>query len=121
MTNPVADFIVRNNGSIDLEASRAKFTAALELYTAERETEDASVADAVNAVFDQYKGAAVNLPALKSLALGKLNATHAQFALLSDRVGNYVKANPSLFEVKKGKGGGVSRLADKPAPATEQK
>jgi hypothetical protein len=120
MSNNVVDFIVRVNGAIDQEATLNKFSAALAEYSAKRETEEADISAAVNAVFDKYPGASVNLPALSNLACANLKVSASSHAAMTERVADFVRANAGeggAFEIRKGKGGGVSRRADK-APAT---
>jgi len=114
--------VVRSGGSIDRDASIASFTAALELHIVEAETEGAVISDAVAAVFDQYKGAAINMPALETFSLTRLNVQPETWASLREKVRSFVRANATdtreaggLFQVKKGSGGGVRRWADTPA------
>lgn len=114
--NSINAFLVRSeNGSVDLDATTAKFRGALEVYLAERETELSQIAEAVHGVFDQYKGVSLNMPALLNFALGRLNPTPATHALLSERTVEYVRDNAGegkIFTIAKGKGGGVRRNAD---------
>lgn len=110
----ITSFIVRAaDGSIDHEASVSQFAGALLKYEAERETEMATVAGAVNALFDQYKGARLNTPFLVGEALRRLNAQPENYKTLSERVTEFVRTSPQ-FTIGKGKGGGVARIADLP-------
>jgi hypothetical protein len=122
MSNNVVDFIVRVNGSIDQEATLNKFSAALAEYKAKRETEDVDISNAVNQVFDKYRGASINLPALSNLACATLKVSPEAHASMTKRVADFVRANAGeggAFEIRKGKGGGVSRRADKAQTAAE--
>lgn len=117
----LATFAVRDEaGELDLSATVAKFEGALLQYQAERETELATIGAAVNAVFDAHKGASINMPAVTSLALQKLNVQPETYKALSERVQAFVRDNASeergggIFRIAKGKGGGVSRWADVP-------
>lgn len=108
------------NGGIDHEATCLKFAGDLLKYEAERETENAVVGDAVGAVFDQFKGARLNMPAVVSYSLTRLNVQPANYKTLADRVHSYIQdhAGPresgALFSIAKGKNGGVCRWADCP-------
>jgi hypothetical protein len=119
----VSSFVVLSAGSVDVAASTAKFTAALNTYIAERETENGQIATAVSAVFDSHKGKVLTMPTLAALALQQLNAQPENFKALTDRVTNYIRENSrgegAPLRVTKGKGGGVSRRADAPAPAAQ--
>lgn len=116
------------SGGVDRAATLTACENAIDQYVAERETELSNIADAVHGVFDQYKGASINMPALAGFALQRLNAQPANFKTLETRVMEYVRSEsgdrPSgaTFAIGKGKGGGVKRWADQPeAPATETK
>lgn len=119
------------DGSVDENATKSAFDAALAKHIAEREMETATIAAAVSAVFDQYLGTSINMPALCNFTLGRLNAQPENYKVLSDRVAAYVRDNAqgkdlsekdakesiwerpdSLFVIGKGKGGGVYRRAD---------
>ncbi len=138
MNISLPSFVVRGtNGSVDVAATTAKFGDELTKFIAANETEVAVIASAVNAVFDDYRGATLTTPTLVTYALGKLNATPANMATLSDRIRAYVHDNsdrPAIrskegkkeilvpaeaprtraFRISKGVGGGVSRWSDVP-------
>jgi len=112
-------YVVRaGNGSIDLDATCAKFAKDLLAFQAEMETENEAVGAAVNAVFDQFPGARINMPALVNYSLQRLNVQPENFRILSEKVQNYVRdragarESGALFHIGKGKGGGVSRWSD---------
>jgi hypothetical protein len=108
----ITSFIVRAaDGSIDHEASVSQFAGALRKYEAERETELATVAGAVHAIFDQYKGARLNTPFVVGETLRRLNAQPENYKVLSDRVTEFVRTSPA-FTIGKGKGGGIARVCD---------
>lgn len=116
------NYVVRgSDGSVDTDATLAKFESTLSAYIVERETEQSTIAAAVGAVFDAHKGTAINMPALTSLTVQRLNAQPENFKTLSERVQSYVreqsKGDSSMFLIAKGKGGGVSRRCDIPAKA----
>jgi hypothetical protein len=112
-------YVVRaGDGSIDLDATCAKFARDLLAFQAERETETEAVGTAVNAVFDQFPGARINMPALVNYALQRLNVQPENFRILSEKVQSYVRDHSgpresgALFHIGKGKGGGVFRWSD---------
>jgi len=123
--------LVTKDGAIDQDASRKAFNEALVKYVAERETEQSTIATAVNAQFDKHPGVSINMPALASMTCAALNAQPANFSTLEERCLSYVRENASdkredgkLFRIGKGKGGGVRRWAEIPvetpaAPATK--
>ena len=118
-------------GNIDQDLSRSAFDMLLAQHIAARETEYETIGAAVDSVFDQYVGASINMSALVSFALTKLNAQPENYAVLSERVAQYVRDNSqgkllsekgaevkvwerpdSTFVIGKGKGGGVYRRID---------
>jgi len=108
------------NGLIDADATVALFTEQLSSYITNTEAKVAQVASAVSDVFDEHKGVRMNTPALVSFSLSKLGAGPANYSDLEEAVGLYVHAqartesNPDgLFEITKGKGGGICRVCDK--------
>jgi hypothetical protein len=123
----LSSYVVRDgNGAADLIATEEKFRQDLQTYVDGRAAVDAKVAGAVSAVFDQYKGAKINLPAVKTLALGKLDADPSNYSELSEALEDYIhdnavsETNPNgIFLIAKGKGGGCCRIADQAKP--EQK
>jgi hypothetical protein len=114
----LGEYVVRNaDGTIDVEATCQKFEGDLLVHIAERETEEEQVATAVHGVFDTYKGARINMPALVSAAVTRLGVQPANYQVLADAVHAYVRSNAgTLFTIQKGKGGGVSRISDEPKP-----
>lgn len=115
--NGINEFLVRSeSGSVDLDATTAKFRGALEVYLTQRETEASKIAEAVHAIYDEYKGASLNMPALCSFTAARLGATPATHAVLCERTAEYVRENAGegkTFTIAKGKNGGVRRNADK--------
>ncbi len=99
---------------------------AYDRHIAERETEQATIADAVKAVFDSFPGAALTMPTIEGMVTRQLNATPANYKTLAKLGLDYVRANcgpreSALFSKSKGVGGGVRRWSDVPveAPAAE--
>jgi hypothetical protein len=124
--------LVFNGGSIDQAASEQACRTALARRIAELETEQGQIAEATAELFDQYRGSAIPMPTVGSMVAQRLNAQPENHAVLSERVKSYVRANSqetkaadgtvtqhpdSLFVIGKGKNGGVTRRADRPAKA----
>lgn len=118
----------------DQTAAELAFRGAFSRRVAELETEEAQIAEVVSELFDTYRSEPLRMPTLASMACTKLNAQPTNFAVLSERVLNYVRANSqgkaladgtverpdSLFVISKGKNGGAARRADLPvAPAAK--
>lgn len=121
--------VLGSDGKTDKAATLASCDAAIDLYTAERETEEETIAEAVGALFDAHKGAALNMPYVCNEACRSLNVQPANFKTLTERVAEYVRDHAqgekvgesferpdSEFVISKGKGGGVRRRCDIPAP-----
>lgn len=120
----LSQFAVRSaSGSVDAEATLAKFSETLSVYIAERETETAQIQSAVEKVLTS--GARVNMDFLVSAACRELNADAASFKTLGDKVRTFVRENacdatddglPSdaskPYHIGRGKGGGVGRWTD---------
>ncbi len=125
----LATFIVLAIGTsnIDHEATLSKFAGELHKFEAERMTENATLGLAVKAVFDQYKGVNLNMPAITSMALTRMNVQPENFKILTDKVQDYIRENAgtrasgALFSIAKGKGGGVRRWSDCPLTEKEVK
>jgi hypothetical protein len=118
-TIDLTTYVVRDeDGAVDVTATTEKFESTLLAYVAEHEAGDKLVAEAVSAVFDAHKGARINMPALTSLALQYLNVQPENHKALTSRVQTYLRANSGdegsgkLFNSRKGKGGGLCRVAD---------
>lgn len=99
------------SGEVDIEASAEAYALALTEWCAKNETPAEEIANAANAVLDKHAGKRILMPAFLSLAVQELGATLENFAVLTERVHDYVKGQvkaEKLFVVK-GKGGGVTR------------
>lgn len=132
----LGDYVERgDDGKLDFEATIAKFSARLTEYEAVCEKEDATIADAVHAVFDSkvMRGGSVNMDAIVTFAIPSLNPNTENYAILRDRIKNWIRINSDqsekknkegtvlvpadaprtrTFSISKGKGGGVRRWAD---------
>jgi hypothetical protein len=110
----IANYTVRNaDGSIDHEASLAKFAGDLLRYEAERELEREVIAGAVHALFDKHLGKRLTTPYVVSEALKSLNAQPENYKALTEKVQDFLRTSPE-FNIGKGKGGGCARSCDLP-------
>jgi hypothetical protein len=109
--------VVRSfDGSVDMTASLSAAKTAIEKFIADKESEDTAINVAVHEVFDQFKGANINMPALVSLVVQKLGGSPENFKVLGDKIANFVRDNSGefgTFTISKGRGGGVRRNSDK--------
>ena len=85
--------VTGDDGRINQDASVEAFRSALVRRTAELETEEVQIAQAVNDLFDQYMGTSINVPAVCSMAAQKLNVQPENFATISERVASYVRSH----------------------------
>lgn len=113
----IGSYAVRgSNGSIDHESTLAKFAGDLLKWEAAQETENATIGAAVHALFDQFKGARLNMPYVTGEVLRKLNAQPENYKVLTEKVQGFIRSqaegDTSPFVIGKGKGGGVARRAD---------
>lgn len=136
----VKSFLVTEDGKVNLEASVEKYRAVCLQYVAGQTAETELVAQCMTALFDQYKGAHLNLDFIKSQTVQRITKIHpelnqpALFATLSKKVEDYLHANTNTeaveakgkrpakeaiegkaYEMRKGHGGGFCRGADQPA------
>ena len=123
----ISNYAVRSDeGGIDHEATLAKFAGDLLAFEVEQEAEASTIGAAVHALFDQFKGARLNMPYLTGEVLRRLNATPENYKTLTEKVQNFVRNQAqgesledgsveypgSTFIIGKGKGGGVARRCD---------
>lgn len=111
----IASYVVfGSNGSVDHEATLAKFSGDLSRYEAEREVESTTIGAAVHALFDKHIGKRIPMPFVQGEVLKALNAQPENYKVLTEKVTDYVRTSPE-FDTAKGKGGGCGRLSDLPA------
>lgn len=112
--------IVRNlNTSIDQDATVMKFAEELSLYVDSQEKLLGEIHEAVHAVFDQYPGAGINMPALVGKSVQILRPSIKDHVLVCEAVRKYVQLNSKddgAFVITKGRGDnrGVRRICDIP-------
>lgn len=119
----VKSFFVMDGDKVDLDASVAKYRQAALRYMAGQEAEDQLITKCLNQLFDQYKGAHLNLDYVKSHTVAlmvKAEPTLNEpglYALLSKRVEDQLheltgESDDKPFAMKRGKGGGFCRKVD---------
>ena len=112
-SNVLTDYVLRSGGTVDVDGTVAKFTDDLRKYVAAKEIESSTIGDAVLTVFKVNKSTRINMPALCSLVANKLNVQPENFNTMNERIADYVRANSvqkggKLFNIARGKNGGVS-------------
>lgn len=107
----LSSYVVRaNTGAVDIDQTVAKFQTDLEKFAALQEADEAAIASAVSAVFDAHPDASLNLPAVASLAFNRMGCAASTYTEMVERIQTYVRSAKTLYVIKKGKGGGVSRV-----------
>ena len=115
----LADVAVRaEDGSINVEATLAGVAEQLLALVEAESTLSGSIAEALATVFDTHRGKTLPMPAVCSLAAGLMGVSPSEFNETVAAIGRHIRSN-AAFKVAKGKGGGVSRLADAPPPKAE--
>ena len=138
----VKAFLVTEDGKINLDASVEKFRTVCLQYHAGQTAEKELVSQCMTALFDQYKGAHLNLDFIKSQTVQRITKIHpelnqpALFATLSARVVEHLHNNCNTeaveakgdkpakeavtgktYAMRKGAGGGFCRVSDQPSEA----
>ena len=116
----VSGFVVYgDNGSVDVEASNAKFAAELETFVSTEGANRDAVRNAVMGVFASYPGARLNMTGVIGSATRVLGATPLNDHELRGRVHKFVQENAGshletdkVFEIRLGTGGGVALWTD---------
>lgn len=129
MATLIITLINDDNGQVDVQATMAAAEDQITTYKANRELEQDSILNALNAVFEAHPGVNMNMPFVITEALRTLNvaASPANYQTLHDAVHEYIQANSqgktdkltklverpeSYFVIGKGKGNGLRRRAD---------
>lgn len=137
MKEGVKAFLVTEDGKVNLEKSVEKYRAACLHHVAGETTQTELISQCMTALFDQYKGAHLNLDFIKSQTVQRITKLHpelnqpALFATLSKRVEDFVHDNTNVdaseatakrpakeavtgktYNVSRGKGGGFCRALD---------
>jgi hypothetical protein len=130
--------VLSETGEIDTYASLDRAEQEITKLKAERETETATIADAVRDTFDEHPGTTFNMDAVVFGALRRLNVLPAAHKVMKDKILAYIRENADkaavkdkagnvvtpaepkrtrLFSIGKGVGGGVRRWSDVPEEA----
>ena len=108
--------VVYVGGVVHMEKTLNSVAEAITLFNETQTADLEAVGVAVNKVFNDNKGAFINMAALKTLALNHLNPTSLEaMGVLSQRLTDFIKCNSGeggAFVVKKARG--VGRVADQP-------
>lgn len=117
-----AFIVLDSNRNIDFEASAANYLQKLQAFESLLQANDEDIAIATGAVFDKYKG--VNVTKLESFVMREMNVSPETFGEAQKRVLDYIKSNTgevgeALYGMRKGKGGGHWRWADKAETSKE--
>jgi hypothetical protein len=128
--------IPSDDGTVDVQATLAAAETDILAYKAARETEDETIRQALDSVFDSRPGVKMNMPFVIGQALNHMGIAEqpTNYKTLYERVHAHIVANSqgktdkdtklvanpdSYFVVGKGKGGGVARRADLNAAQAE--
>jgi hypothetical protein len=115
--NGLADVALRaTDGTIDVESTLAGVAEQLLALVEAESTLSGSITTAVGCVFDTHKGKVLPMPAVCSLAAGIMGVAPDAYNETVAAIQRHIRSN-ATFKVAKGKGGGVSRLADAPPKA----
>lgn len=125
----VKAFLVHaEDGKIDLNASVEKFREVALRHIANQEGEDGLILSCLGEVFDQYKGARMNVQAITSMTIQKMSAKNpglgdpSLFSILSKRIAEVLRVltgdeDNKPFNMVQGKAGGHYRKSDQVAKA----
>lgn len=108
------------DGSVDEDGTVDTCRTAIRQFVASRETELTVIGDAVTSVFDTLSGKRAPMPYVTQQVLTALNAQSENYSVLVERIGDYLRSNSgtresgALFNIGKGKGGGICRWSDQP-------
>ena len=139
MGEAVKSFLVSVDGKVDLEASTAKYRSSCLQYIAKQESDTALVSECMTSLFDQFRGANLNLNFIKSQTVTLMGKKVPElkdpglFSILSSKVEDYLHENcnqpavaakddkPAVeaitdrtYDMRKGAGGGFFRCSDRP-------
>ena len=137
MKDAVKAFFVTEDGKVNLDASVERFRSTALKFIAGQEAQDTLITECMSGLFDQYKGASLNLDYIKSQTVERMGKAVPElkdpslFSILSARVEDLLHANcnqpavdakgdkPAVeavtgrtYDMRKGKGGGFFRISD---------
>jgi hypothetical protein len=142
MKDAVRAFFVTEDGKVNLEASVERFRSSALKHIAGQEAQDGLIVQCMTSLFDQYKGANLNLDYIKSQTVERMGKAVPElkepslFSILSARVETLLHDNcnqpaveakgdkPAVeaitgrtYDMRKGKGGGFYRVSDQAVKA----
>lgn len=115
----VSDFVVVDNGSINIEKSVKKFSEELAKYKAANQSALDKVSVAVNEFFDSHKKTVISKPNLVDrITFMMMSDDIEQLPSIKKAIVEFInssigkKEDGCLLRMKKGVGGGLSRWSD---------
>ncbi len=116
-TQNLASYAVRDdNGNIDINQTLRQFTNDMTELVQRETAEIESVGEAVKAVFDEHENELPDMETLGYVVAMKLGADVASISDISSRAKAYVRRYTDQFEIGRGRGAGVRRIALAPEP-----
>ena len=111
----LSGYVVRfSDGSIDHEATVAKFSNDLIDFENRQNSENGTIGAVLHGIFDKHLGKRIPMPYVVTEALKALNVQPDNFQALTEKVENFARNSPE-FSIAKGRGGGVGRVKDLPS------
>jgi hypothetical protein len=110
MSNVSSFIMFDSEGNVDIGATQEKFNVALAKYTQEKGMLRTEVLAAINAVFDELPNARMNLEALKSFSMSKIQKTPESYNVVNETWEEVIRSN--LFWIKAGRSAAVYRVED---------
>ena len=141
MAEAVKSFLVTGgDGKVDMAASTEKFRVTALQHLAKQESDEALIMECMTSIFDQFRGANLNLDFIKSETVNRMAkrvpelADPSLFTILQGKVEDVLHENTNqpateatekkpaypaiegrIYSMRKGKGGGFFRVADQAA------
>ncbi len=101
------------DGNIDVQATHVKFTQDLNKFMQMEKADAEVIAKAVEKVWqDNPDSKTLTMGAVVHYAMQNLEYPPEGFTDLSERVADFIRNKPGLYKINKGKGGGVTRVAE---------
>lgn len=110
-----------SNGSIDIDASTKAYAEALADWANKNETPVEEIESAVESVFNSFPGQRLTTSFIISNTIVAMQATPEISRSLTKRIQAYLKGQvqSGRFNIAKGTGGGITRLANPGEPIPE--
>ena len=101
--------VILTNGLIDVEASVAKYRAALSTMVSQETDQVGRIQASVNAAFDRYPNRNIEIDVLAAFVMDDLQIDPFEQKAFAKQVKQFVRNNAD-YQVCKGFGGGVKRV-----------